>query len=634
MNWTIRNRLLAGCGALVTVLAAACLLGWHQAAESETRIAAIIKDNQSDLERLAKVQESEHGSIAARADELEFLLSKEPAKAEAIHQRVIAIKKHLSSVAAKSSDSAQQKSLNHALELADRFDSTFQNLVGLMTQRGLTHESGLEGELRKAAHDIETAVQEQKLVELEVLLINARRHEKDYLLRGDAKYIAETDQRIAEFAQKMVALNVPEAMQGKLNASWKTYADALHRLAAADQQIATAQQDSQTVALEFQKVMLELTEGTRATITAAQKNALTLMASGKSFMLILLAAGVALGAIVVWVLTRSITRPIKLTVESISASAEQTAAASSEISSSSQSLAEGSSSQAASIQETSASLEEMASMTKRNAENAHQANELARQTRAAAEEGAAHMSQMSVAMEAIKVSSDDIAKIIKTIDEIAFQTNILALNAAVEAARAGEAGMGFAVVADEVRALAQRSAKAAHETAEKIEGAISKTAQGVEISGKVAARLSDIVTKARQVDELAAEVAGASREQTQGIMQINTAVGQMDKVTQNNTASAEETAAAAEELNAQAFVMKEAVVSLQALCGMAPATLVPKARPIADRPSPRTASSTPIVPPLAHTKSNGNGNGAGKPAVAASAPQRSQIPMDGDFKEF
>jgi len=153
-----------------------------------------------------------------------------------------------------------------------------------------------------------------------------------------------------------------------------------------------------------------------------------------------------------------------------------------QVSSASQTLAEGSGEQAASIEETSSSLEEMASMTKRNAENAKKSNELAGEARAAADRGAADMQAMNQAMEAIKGSSDDIAKIIKTIDEIAFQTNILALNAAVEAARAGEAGMGFAVVAEEVRNLAQRSAQAAKETAAKIEGAITKTAQGVDQS--------------------------------------------------------------------------------------------------------------------------------------------------------
>ena len=154
------------------------------------------------------------------------------------------------------------------------------------------------------------------------------------------------------------------------------------------------------------------------------------------------------------------------------------------------------------------------------------------------------MQTMAVAMNDIKGSSDEVAKIIKTIDEIAFQTNILALNAAVEAARAGEAGMGFAVVADEVRNLAQRAAPAAKETSGKIETAVTKTTQGVQISAKVAQSLQEIVAKVRQVDELAAEVAAASREQSQGIEQVNTAVTQMDKVTQSSAATAEESASA------------------------------------------------------------------------------------------
>jgi len=247
--------------------------------------------------------------------------------------------------------------------------------------------------------------------------------------------------------------------------------------------------------------------------------------------------------------------------------AEQVTSAAVQVSMASQSLAEGASEQAASLEETSASLEEMAGMTGHNAENSQKASELAKQARVAADKGVGDMQAMNAAMEAIKVSSDDIAKIIKTIDEIAFQTNILALNAAVEAARAGEAGMGFAVVADEVRNLAQRSAHAAKETAGKIEGAISRTGQGVDISRKVSATLNEIVTKARQVDELVAADAGASREQTQGITQINTAMAQMDKVTQSNAANAEESAAAAQELNAQAEAMKASVGELLLLVG-------------------------------------------------------------------
>jgi methyl-accepting chemotaxis protein len=312
----------------------------------------------------------------------------------------------------------------------------------------------------------------------------------------------------------------------------------------------------------------------------------------------------------------------------------QVASAAGQVSAASQSLAQGSGEQAASIEETSSSLEEMSSMTKRNAENAGKANDLAKQARQAADKGSADMQTMSAAMEAIKVSSDDIAKIIKTIDEIAFQTNILALNAAVEAARAGEAGMGFAVVADEVRNLAQRSAQAAKETAGKIEGAIAKTGQGVEISSKVAAALNDIVAKVRQVDDLVAEVAGASREQTEGIKQINAAVGQMDKVTQSNAASAEESAAAAQELNAQASMMKQSVGELLELVGRHEGASGSNAGPTASM-----AMKVKSVPPAAPTKRpaatpvNGNGH-APVATVGATRARREEIPLSGDFKDF
>jgi methyl-accepting chemotaxis protein len=312
------------------------------------------------------------------------------------------------------------------------------------------------------------------------------------------------------------------------------------------------------------------------------------------------------------------------------------ASASGQVSASSQSLAEGASEQASSLEESSASLEEMASMTKRNAENARKANELAKEARQAADKGAGDMQTMAAAMNAIKVSSDDIAKIIKTIDEIAFQTNILALNAAVEAARAGEAGMGFAVVADEVRNLAQRCAQAARETAGKIEGAIIKSGQGVEISGKVAAALNEIVTKVRQVDELITEVAGASREQTDGITQINVAVSQMDKVTQSNAANAEESAASAEELGSQAEILKRSVAELLQLVsgtseiGSHPPATSDFRRPVTAKASKGTTSRSTAP----GNNGNRNGHAHRQLASATSGTKRSEIPMDGDFKDF
>jgi methyl-accepting chemotaxis protein len=279
--------------------------------------------------------------------------------------------------------------------------------------------------------------------------------------------------------------------------------------------------------------------------------------------------GLATASLLGWWITRYIGRALRSTTENLTQGSLQIAAASGQVSSASQSLAEGSSEQAASLEEISSSIEELASMTKRNAENAQAGKVAANHARGAAETGATEMERMQAAMNAIQQSSNDISKIIKTIDEIAFQTNILALNAAVEAARAGEAGAGFAVVADEVRSLAQRSAVAAKETADKIADATNRSAQGVELSGKVAEGLKEILDKAREVDRLVAEVATASQEQSEGLIQINTAVSQMDKVTQSNAAGAEETASAAEELNAQSEELKNAAGQLAALVGMA-----------------------------------------------------------------
>ena len=186
-------------------------------------------------------------------------------------------------------------------------------------------------------------------------------------------------------------------------------------------------------------------------------------------------------------------------------------------------------------------MEELSSMTKSNADNAREAKELANHARRA-DVGTTEIQNMNRSMDDIKQASNNIAKIIKSIDEIAFQTNILALNAAVEAARAGEAGLGFAVVADEVRSLAQRSAKAAHETAEKIQDSITKSDRGVQISLQVSKSFEEINDKIRKVDDLVASIASASNEQSEGIRQVSTAVSEMDKVTQSNAASAEESA--------------------------------------------------------------------------------------------
>ncbi|MEO6006163.1 MAG: methyl-accepting chemotaxis protein [Opitutus sp.] len=272
--------------------------------------------------------------------------------------------------------------------------------------------------------------------------------------------------------------------------------------------------------------------------------------------------GVAIGAVVAWLITRGVTRRITEVAARLATESDKTGAAAVQVSQASHSMANGASQQAASLEETSSSLHEMASMTTRNSENAQNAKTLANQARQTADAGAIDMEQMKTAMSAIKGSSTEISKIIKTIDEIAFQTNILALNAAVEAARAGEAGLGFAVVADEVRNLAQRCAGAAKETADKISASTEKSEQGARISEKMAANLAAIVDKTRQLDERIGEIAQSSHEQSEGIGQLNSAVASMDKITQENAALAEESSASAEELKSQAEQVRLAVAEL------------------------------------------------------------------------
>jgi len=295
------------------------------------------------------------------------------------------------------------------------------------------------------------------------------------------------------------------------------------------------------------------------------------MSGMMGLVILVMASASAVAAVFV---ARSLAKRVHRVAVSLSEGASQVTGSAQHMAQTSEALAEGAAEQASSLEETSASLEEMSSMTQRSAENAGKASELARAARTAADGGVTDMEAMSRAIGEIKDSSDDISQIIKTIDQIAFQTNILALNAAVEAARAGEAGMGFAVVADEVRSLAQRSAQAAKETASKIEGAMSKTAQGVEISQKVLSILQQIVERIRQVDQLVAEVAEASKQQNQGIGQLNTAVSQIDKVVQLQAAKSTESSDVAGELRSEARDLQAAVSTLLEIVGGRDAAVV------------------------------------------------------------
>ena len=279
----------------------------------------------------------------------------------------------------------------------------------------------------------------------------------------------------------------------------------------------------------------------------------------------LLTVGIVAGF--AWMNQRMIVKPLRAATDMLTVGSNEIVSAAGQVSNASQSLASGASQQAASLEETGASIEELSSMTKRNAQSAGEARSIVQAASTSADASAESVTKLNKAMTELKVSSSEVAKIVKTIDEIAFQTNILALNAAVEAARAGEAGMGFAVVAEEVRNLAQRSALAAKETADKIDAALARSDEGARISEEVSGNLSGIIGQVHKLAGLISEIATASNEQSQGIAQVNTAISEIDKVTQSNAAAAEQSASASEELNAQASELNSLVGNLLKLVG-------------------------------------------------------------------
>lgn len=261
-------------------------------------------------------------------------------------------------------------------------------------------------------------------------------------------------------------------------------------------------------------------------------------------------------------ISKMITDPITIAVEDLEEGATMVASASTQLSAASQKLAEGSTEQAAAIQETSASIEESDSMIKQNADNTKEAALLAKKTKEFADRSTQGVAKMMTSILELKESSDEIAKIIKIIDEIAFQTNILALNAAVEAARAGDAGKGFAVVAEEVRNLAQKSAEATRDTAQIIERNVNLSKQSVEATKLINDDMKEIDMQAQKVSDLLNEISVASQEQATGIEQIDKAILQMEQVLQSNASAAEESASASCELSSQACNVKEIVNKL------------------------------------------------------------------------
>ena len=318
---------------------------------------------------------------------------------------------------------------------------------------------------------------------------------------------------------------------------------------------------------ELKVALRKLVEGSQRNGGQQSTAALAAATRGRTITWALMILAFGAGGAFVLFCVRGVNRVLGPVVSELSSGADQVAEAAAQVSSSSQILAKGASEQAASLEETSASSEEISAMARRNSESSSAAAELVTQSQSRFEEANRLLEGMLAAMHEINASSDKIAKIIKVIDEIAFQTNILALNAAVEAARAGEAGMGFAVVADEVRGLAQRCAQAANDTEALIEESISKSKDGRRKVDQVAEAMRAITAESSKIRTLVEEVNLGSGEQARGIQEVGKAIASMEQVTQTTAASAEEGSAAAEQLNAQSEALKDIVRRIGALAG-------------------------------------------------------------------
>ncbi len=612
-------------------------------------VAAIgANDNEGDQGRFRKaihdleddLKEHDQGDLATalarmRHAEKDFILSGGEAKGAAFKTALANYTATLNaSTCEAEAKAAQQKALADYQAAADK----------LMAGGAGDREAATKA-LAASGEAMDTALNSVNVPDIRTRLLSIRRHEKNFMLRGEDTYLKQTHASIAKFKETVEKSGIMQKHMGPLLAELAAYQQGFDDMSA--KMTALAQDQAAAAKLvkgRIDPAIKEIVNESRTTgdATSASIVALAQRLSGiaiaASLIIIVFAIGLALA------LARSICGPIDRAVKGIIKGAEQVSAASNQVSASSITLAEGATEQAASLEETSASMEEMSSMTRQNSENAAQADGLMRESLAVIQQADSAMQEMGRSMTEIAQASAETSKIIKTIDEIAFQTNLLALNAAVEAARAGEAGAGFAVVAEEVRNLAMRSTEAAKNTASLIEGTVAKVTSGKTIVEQATSAFHGVAESSSKVAGLIGEIATASKEQAQGFAQISQAITQMDAVTQQNSATAEESAAAAAELNTQASAMMGTVREIQVLVNggeelkrpPAPPTLAAgrKARPEVAEHRRAGQAKTALPPPAAKRPAGPAPKPAKKPGAGPSPEEI--IPMDDEhnFEDF
>ena len=515
--------------------------------------------------------------LNARQEEKDFIIRGDASYSDKVAERITSMKQQIQNTRAKLT---HQENLDqmHAIDQAvDKYFMEFKEFVDAeklkeATMAQMRIEAGkalgrLESLLAMQTGELDHLVAEDSqsllshvaesddVYKMVSLFLDARKNEKEFIISRDDKYKTLVDTNIEQINKLGESLKAGFERQENRQLADEVVNNIASYVKQFDRFVELMQQQE-----SYQANMVKGAQQAEKICEEARKHMASIMndsiRASKTFIIGGSLAAVLLGMVLSFFTIRAINRAIRAVIAGLSEGAEQVTSAAGQVSATSQSLAEGSSEQAAGIEETSSSLEEMSSMTQQNADNSSQADHLMKDAIGIVENANNSMTELTSSMTAITHASEETSKIVKTIDEIAFQTNLLALNAAVEAARAGEAGAGFAVVADEVRNLAMRAAEAAKNTASLIEGTVKQVDEGAQLVERTSEAFAEMVESSRKVADIVADIAAASGEQAQGIEQINTAVSEMDKVTQQNAANAEESASAAEELSAQAEQMQ------------------------------------------------------------------------------